>query len=189
MSQSSTTALIDLGNTSVRDRLNAIISDVEKDEDSSPEKREWKVFINPMNDASVSKKLKSDDDQVKTDRIPSIAFNRMLTRTIIPKELGDYTPRTILSKQLSNSYHQTISSLLKLSNKEMLSMRDFVERKHNGKVNLSQFVELMIYHTTMYKFFNKKDDLLHCIQQLFNIIDINSDGHICWSEFTSYLGM
>eukprot|EP01084_Bolivina_argentea_P118035 209519_1 len=39
----------------------------------------------------------------------------------------------------------------------------------------------------MYKFFQTKYDLLYCIQQLFDLIDINSDKYITWSEFTSYL--
>eukprot|EP01083_Nonionella_stella_P035136 95978_1 len=183
-----------VANTSYTNTQLGDLLDLDHDDGDEPNLCEydgsWRASI-PIEDNSVSKRnittITTTNSNDISERVPTFAFNRMLTRTNLLHGLSECTPRTVLSKQLQNSHHRAVSSLLKLSNEEMVSMRQFVEVKHGGQINLSQFIELMMYHTTIYKFFDCKYDLLYCIQHLFELIDINTDLYITWSEFTSYL--
>ena len=146
---------------------------------------EWKVFIPIQSNSKISKR-RYDKSSVINNDLMALRLDRILSRNSMVDSISSYTPRSALSKALNDSYYRTVSSLLRLSNKEMLSMQKFVEIEHFGRVNSSQFIDLMLFETTMHRHFDSKNDLLHSILTLFDLIDVNDDGMVSWNEISDY---
>ena len=106
-----------------------------------------------------------------------------LSTTALSKSAAPLTPRLSFSAKRADKFDESVKVMMSFSHADMESIRTEILQRGGG-VNRSQFLAISVKARPGHPGYERE---VEALAEMFEEIDVNGDGDLRYSEFTSYL--